>query len=605
MKHLFTLLFSLLFTSLFSQIANKTIEINNIATIVNADGALFWDYDSNYYEVPKGSNINIFYAGNIWLGGFDENNTLRVAASTYNINGNDFQSGFIGSDKDELNNVWKISKTEIKKLRRDFDTDNEINTEIPTDILMYPAFGNPNVLGTKTGNPVNITVNYLPFEDRNQDGIYNVYDGDLPIINGDMQLTWLINDNGIHYNTIGTPLEFDIVGMLYANECSSDGLIDNTLFLKYDLINRSIHTLDSFRFGMWLDADLGCDRDDFTGCSIPTNSFYFYNEKGIDGDGGCFGVPSYGVNIPIQSVTYLNRNLDAFICYFNAHPFDAPADAQEYYNYLTGSWRDGTPFTYGGFGAWGTTIPYPYVYFENPSDSNSISMAGQGVVSAYFRTTGATALPQIKPNEMQTIEMAYVTHENIPHPMPDIVPVENRITQVQNHYNSELMDWDVYLGANQTLEIGQSVTITANVDNPNPTYTYLWSNGETTETIEVVTPNTYSVTVTNNETGCTKTDTVRVAFSEETLAKLSDFEKIIIYPNPAKDVIYINFIALNLPVLNINIYDIAGKLVKSTTLENINIQTLNVDNLNTGVYIFEFKNGSGETIGRKKIMVLD
>ncbi|MCB9272058.1 MAG: hypothetical protein H6561_21210 [Lewinellaceae bacterium] len=39
-----------------------------------------------------------------------------------------------------------------------------------------------------------------------------------------------------------------------------------------------------------------------------------------------------------------------------------PQVAQEYYNYLSGSWKDGTPFTYGGspFQVGGTPIDYAF-----------------------------------------------------------------------------------------------------------------------------------------------------------------------------------------------------------------------------------------------------
>mgnify|MGYP000480584758 CR=1 FL=1 len=81
--------------------------------------------------------------------------------------------------------------------------------------------------------------------------------------------------------------------------------------------------------------------------------------------------------------------------------------------------------------------------------------------------------------------------------------------------------------------------------------------------------------------------------------------KVSIYPNPANDVININFIALELPVLNIQIYDMTGKLVKSIIIENMDIQKINVSDLNTGMYIFEFQNNAGETLGHRKMMILD
>lgn len=74
------------------------------------------------------------------------------------------------------------------------------------------------------------------------------------------------------------------------------------------------------------------------------------------------------VNLP------LNQNGDTvhmsdFISYVNAFSdVGNPDNTQAYYNYLTGSWANDTPVTFGGNG-YGGTIRYPYMYPSDPTDT--------------------------------------------------------------------------------------------------------------------------------------------------------------------------------------------------------------------------------------------
>ena len=81
--------------------AQIDLNINQVrARILNA-GDLWWDPfgQTSYYEVPKGSGRNSLYCGAIWIGGYDQNNQLLVAAQTYRATGaNDFWGGPISKD---------------------------------------------------------------------------------------------------------------------------------------------------------------------------------------------------------------------------------------------------------------------------------------------------------------------------------------------------------------------------------------------------------------------------------------------------------------------------------------------------------------------------
>lgn len=590
------------------------LDVNNVAAMVNPNGSLFWDYNDAYFKSPKNGDVSSIFASGLWMGGFDNNGNLKMSAQTYNSSGTDYAAGFSGMNATDMEKVWRISKAEVKQLRRDFDANNAIDGQVPHDILTYPAKGNPNARGLN-GAFLPIPNAAAPFVDKNFDGIYNVYDGDYPVLYGDMQVVWLMNDDIIHTQTLGDPLKFDIIGMMYANECSSDGLVDNTIFLKYIGKNNSTSALDSFHLGMWTDFDLGCYSDDYVGSLPSHNSFYVYNQNANDGQSGCSGTPSYSTNIPIQSVTFLNQASDFYTSYYvnniggntgGLPTFNDPTTTLTYYNLLTGTWVDGTPQTYGGNGYGGAT-PTNVVFDGNPAIATDWTMADSFPNGADVRMIGAVELPSVQLGQEFTVEFAYITHENIPHPNPDIVPIGQRISQIQTHYDANTLNWDVYLGADKELTIGQPLTITATIEGGGSTsnYTYLWSNGATTPSINATAPIEYSVTVTNTLTGCSKTDAVQVYFTTSTAEKATEIDKVAVFPNPAQDVLQINISQLADKNIAIQLIDVTGRTLKTVQNQYTDIVRFDVSDVAAGVYYLSFLNENMEKIGVKKVVILN
>src|ERR1051326_191242 len=225
-----------------------------------------------------------------------------------------------------------------------------------------------------------------PFYDMNGDGIYNPYDKDYPLIPGDQAVYFIYNDNlrgAIHGQTNGQHLGTEIHGMAYAFACTADSALNNTIFINYTIINRSLVTYYNCYVGMWTDFDIGYSGDDYVGCDVSRNAFYAYNGNNNDGNGG---PGTYGNRTGAQGVVVLqgpeadisdgidnNENcivdepgernsISKFISYNNDASIQGnPSVAYDYYNYMRGIWRDNTPITYGGVGH-NTGTPCDYMF---------------------------------------------------------------------------------------------------------------------------------------------------------------------------------------------------------------------------------------------------
>jgi hypothetical protein len=68
-----------------------------------------------------------------------------------------------------------------------------------------------------------------------------------------------------------------------------------------------------------------------------------------------------------------------------------------------------------------------------------------------------------------------------------------------------------------------------------------------------------------------------------------------IYPNPSSD--YITILAKNIPIKNIKIIDLTGKLI----YENTFIEKVNVSNLKTGMYVIQIESKDGKQTVHKFI----
>lgn len=401
--------------------AQTDLSINNVRARLLNGGDMWWDFSDGRYVVPNvpagQTAVSSLYAGAVWLGGFDDGGNLKLAAQTYRSAGNDYWPGPLeegsGETTNDICSNWDIHFSvygaEIYDHIAKFNADGFDCGNVSNNLKKWPGQGNPHFadfFGWELPNQP-----LAPFYDYNDDDIYNPCDGDFPIIEvrgctpgtisgasiADQMTFWIYNDNGnIHTQTTGDPIRMEIQVQAFGYATADE--VNNMTFYRYNLINRANSPIDSTYFTMWVDGDLGCALDDYVGSDTTRSLAIYYNQNAVDGAGGCSGTPSYGANPPMIGLDYFRGPLDSagneigmssFTYYINGGGGDAgmadPQNAVEYYNYMTGTWKDGAPFTVGGNGRGGTE-PTKYVYVEDPKITGGNSMCQQGVTSADLRT---------------------------------------------------------------------------------------------------------------------------------------------------------------------------------------------------------------------------
>ncbi|NVO18652.1 MAG: hypothetical protein HXX13_03080 [Bacteroidetes bacterium] len=373
--------------------------INNINALISPFGNHFWDGSHSHFEVPKGSGKQAMFSNSIWVGGLDSNENLHLAAERYRQVGADYFAGPISSTNDsnylvKWNRVWKLSKTEIQ-----FHINNwNVPGYIPIDAIKnWPAHGDVS-LGQ--------AANYAPFYDVDENGVYEPMQGDYPVIRGDQAVYFIYNDKKfIHSETKGRCIGIEIEGMAYEFDRPDDSILNNTLFMHYDIINRSDTAYHDVFIGLFNDFDLGYASDDYTGCDVTNGMAYCYNGSPVDGTGQSWAygehppaigmkviggplLPADGIDNPAGACDYSINGLNfgdgvadnermgmTDYIYTNNGAggyMQDPQVAIEYYNLMKSIWLDGTHMIYGGNGHNLSGAVGPECNFMFPGNSDTI-----------------------------------------------------------------------------------------------------------------------------------------------------------------------------------------------------------------------------------------
>ncbi|MGZ3940671.1 MAG: T9SS type A sorting domain-containing protein [Bacteroidia bacterium] len=319
----------------------------------------------------------------------------------------------------------------------------------PSWIKEYPGTYDYQSYGLSVTAPgLSITMNYLaPFHDNNGDGLYNYADGDYPNYNvkgsptnrgecvrrlfGDQTIFWVFNDKGNkHTETGGNAIGVEIRAQAF--EFATGDELNQMSFYNYEVINWSTDKLDSTYFTVWDDCDLGNYQDDYIGCDVKRGLGYQYNGDNYDEDFGGFTgyhdkLPAIGCDFfqgpyadvgdgldndrdscldctwqlgsdgkPDYSLAPIKDNvmpeqiiMSRFTYYTNTgDPKKGNPNTNQpaqYYNFMSGRWKDGSPMTYGGDGT-STTNPSCAFLFPGTSDPNGWGLGYQPGVSPITST---------------------------------------------------------------------------------------------------------------------------------------------------------------------------------------------------------------------------
>ena len=427
------LLLASLFTSLAHAQTFDYLDINQVKARVNSGGDLHFDptTGNGSYECPIGSGKNYSSAANLWIGGVDAGGQLKLAGQTYRQSGLDFWPGPLdlttattnSATVNQYNRVWKINKSDIDAFQINFANGNVQNGSyiIPSSILNWPGNGDISQ---------NQDVLLAPFVDMDADAVYNPNAGDYPLIKGDQAIFTVFNDAYQLHASSGKIIGVEIRLMAYAYGTSSvvttNPYLNYSTFYDYQVINRSSFALYNVRGGLFNDSDIGNYINDHVGSNVTDHYVYTYNASLSPSNEPAVGIVQ--LQGPIDTANGIDDDNDGLIdepgeqmnmtgfSYFN-NSFPGvplaqtdPSNATEYYQYMTGFWKDGTPLTCGGNGYGGSTAtPFAYsnnTYTNGACGNTNWTETGAGSDKKFVMSSGPFIL---QPGAVNHFEYAYIT----------------------------------------------------------------------------------------------------------------------------------------------------------------------------------------------------
>ncbi len=406
------------------------LNINNVSAPFSNGGDMFWDWNMPGlgYVVPKTQPVRPILAGSLWIGGYVQGNLLRMAAMTYRQNGIDFWAGPLDtasanntSNTNNYNKVWSIRSYTVDSFNQGL-----LMPSPTSDFATWPANGDQSAGEAKK---------LAPYFDANGDNNYNYLNGDYPIIRGGQALYSIYNDRGAHGETGALPLGIEVHSMPYAFNCT-DSAFWNTVFIHYDIINRSANNIDSVFVTQWNDYELGNYGDDFIACDTTLEMGYLFNGNNNDPGGYLNKLPAFGTVL-------LNKSISSFSSYnnsgslFNGNPSQTN-NGMEYYNYMRGKWRNGSSIMYGGNGITGTQ-PTTFLFSGDPVAGTGWNMLGnlppgdvRGLIS--FGPENLTAGATI------SFDVAYVfarDYVNLGNNLNPITLLKQRVQTIRNAFQAQ------------------------------------------------------------------------------------------------------------------------------------------------------------------------
>lgn len=416
---------------------------NAVSTTIHSCGDIGWDLvgDPNFTVSPDTGPSTVF-ASNLWVGAVDVQGNMRVSAQTYRQTGLDYFPGpMVDSGQYDLNvfnrfdKVWKVSRQEVNNHIQGF---NQAGYAMPFDIQSWPAHGD-----TANGEPWTLA----PFVDVDNNMRYTPAGGDYPLFYGD-EATYTVYSDGHLANTEtgGASLNIDIHTMVSGYDTIGNEALNQTLLVSHKIVNRNTTLLRDVVVGQWTDFDLGFFIDDAIGCDTIRNAYFAYNYDSLDE-----GTNGFGVRPPAQAVVFLDQQLDAFAAYDNSQGVTGyPLKSTDYYQYLSGHWKDSSSFTAGGNGYQGTQ-PVKHILSGDPTQSGTWAAVNDStVVGQDIKGLGAIAPFNLAPGEASCINLAFVyARADSGDHLSSVKKLQSAIDQVQAFFDGNSNNCQAFIQSGQ------------------------------------------------------------------------------------------------------------------------------------------------------------
>ncbi|MFT5515512.1 MAG: hypothetical protein ACI80V_001638 [Rhodothermales bacterium] len=327
--------------------ASAVLDPGNVRVSVRNNG---WLYDRDF-EVPKGSGINASAYTSFSMVGEVGGERLAVNATRRN----EFFPGPVAlgvippSDCTPFDRIWTVGRDDVRH---------------------HP--------GALTDWPVAIDA---PYVERGGGPGYQPMKGDVPLMFGDRQAWWIVNDAGNLHPRSESPRPLGVEARVSAFAFDLPGVLGNSTFFRIVVRNKNTLPIRQAHFGFQINGDLGNFTDDYVGTDTSAGMVFIYNADNVDEAGYGEGPPSVGYFL----IEAPGREIEAPDC--TAGPPDWHFDTtmerigsagvrggaygvDGILKAMTARWTQGAPLVEGGWGheSYGgdPTAPISYMYPGDP-----------------------------------------------------------------------------------------------------------------------------------------------------------------------------------------------------------------------------------------------
>ena len=367
----------------------KSFDGNNIQCMISSDGP-YADYrktSSSGLFWPKGSTKTPVYTSGIWIvGKHRATGSLRTAVQQYQ---SEFSPGTIQGIFNTSTNRGFVSSSRVDSLYRVYKIRKGDNSKNNIDYKEWPGD-----LGA-------------PYNDINNNGVWD-RGIDTPKLYGDQTLWCVYNDADSNmHREVGTtpPMGLEVHALYYGFSTTSP--LENTMFIRWKIINKSDAVYDSLFFGLFSDFDLGDANDDIDGYDTTLSLAYVFNADNFDSGSNGYGTPP-----PAEGTVFLGGKPElhpyAYPVWNKSPEGDPPLGFSVYpayaFNYLRGLKKfTGEPNINPI-----TNLPDRFAFSGDPVSNTGWTRTGSGYIPDDKRSLLSLGPITLAPGDTQEVNAAYV-----------------------------------------------------------------------------------------------------------------------------------------------------------------------------------------------------